>query len=250
MFKIKLKILAAILVVLLPVASFAENTAHWNYTAQEKWGDSPENISCKTGAKQSPINILSKSLPEQETPEITINYSDSNFKILNNGHTIQLSFAAGNTIEIEENTYNLLQLHFHTPSEHTIDTKHAPIEAHFVHKDDSGNIAVLGVMLVEGYENSEMQKVLNNAPQKHGEEIAIKNEKFRMTKLIPEKPDYYKYEGSLTTPPCSETVRWNVFKEEVEVSKNQINSFRKLYSMNARTVQPLGSREVQIIDVD
>lgn len=226
---------------------FAEDHFGYSKKEQKEWGNAPANAFCKIGKKQSPINIDSKNIITQEYPEIDIDYSSSNFKVLNNGHTIQINFAAGNKIEIEDSEYNLLQMHFHTPSEHSVDGKNAQLESHFVHKDDKGNIAVLAVMLVEGKENSEMAKILQHSPKEIGKEITA-NGKFHIENFLPTSHDFYHYEGSLTTPPCSENVKWSVFKQEVELSKQQISDFRELYSMNAREIQKLGEREIIFVE--
>ena len=140
--------------------------------------------------------------------------------------------------------YKLVQFHFHTPSEEHINGKAYPMVMHLVHKNDKGELAVVGVMLKQGKANAALKPFFDNLPQAEGEKKVL-DASFNIANLLPAKRDYFKYMGSLTTPPCSEGVRWQVLKQPIDVSNNQIHAFQKLYKHNARPVQPLNGREVE-----
>jgi carbonic anhydrase len=138
--------------------------------------------------------------------------------------------------------YALLQFHFHTPSEETIAGMAMPMVAHLVHKSVEGQLAVVAVLFKEGTENPALANVFVALPAEGGTHRLTN--RFDPSRILPDKRGYYAFEGSLTTPPCSENVRWQVLKEPLEVSGEQLAAFRKLYPMNARPTQPLNGREV------
>jgi carbonic anhydrase len=169
----------------------------------------------------------------------------STYEIVNNGHTIQVNPASGGSIKLPDGEYKLLQFHFHTPSEEKIHGKNFPLVMHLVHKNDAGKLAVVAVLFKEGKENTALKPIFDNMPAKEGEKKTL-NENFNAETLLPTRHGYYKYEGSLTTPPCSEEVHWQILKAETHISKEQLAAFKKLYPMNARPVQPLNDRTVQV----
>lgn len=218
---------------------------HWSYsgdTGPGHWGDlDPSYASCKEGKAQSPINLKWSKVKDKS--EIKLSYHDSSIKMLDNGHTIQTNFEPGNKAWIHGQEYELLQMHFHTGSEHQFSGKGFPLELHFVHKDPHGKLAVIGVMFKEGEENPLINDLWKNIPHEKNEEVAVSGTKLNPEKLIPEVQTHYHYQGSLTTPPCSEGVSWNVLNTPLEVSKSQIDAFKKLYSKNNRPVQALNGRK-------
>lgn len=133
----------------------------------------------------------------------------------------------------------------HTPSEEHIQGKSYPLVAHLVHRNEAGNLAVVAVLFKEGKSNPVLSKVFDAMPAKADEKVDIAGG-FDAASLLPAKQTYYSFAGSLTTPPCSESVRWQVLKEPVSVSKAQLAQFKKLYPMNARPTQPLNGRTVEI----
>lgn len=220
--------------------------AHWEYTGEEgpdHWGElDPNYAACRTGLAQSPIDI-SGALAGDLTP-IAFSYQASALNIFNNGHTIQVNYDAGSSILYNEDTYQLLQFHFHHPSEHTINGQSFPMELHLVHKDASGNLAVVGVMLAEGAaDNPAFSVVFDNLPTEKGDpqptELTID-----AASLLPAETLYDTYSGSLTTPPCTQGVRWLVLQTPVEVSAAQLDAFGAIFAMNARPVQPLNTRDL------
>lgn len=214
-----------------PIHTNTKEHDHLDYDHQEKW----EAVS---GKMQSPINILTNKteMIDPDTGKITLNYDKEMSKIENNGHSIQVT--SGGTSVINGRHFELKQYHFHAESEHTIDGKHYPIEAHFVNMSQSGRLAVIGVFFKEGVENKGFQQVLDSLADHSIEPMD------HLEEMIPKNYSYYHYLGSLTTPPLTENVEWYVMKEPVEVSSTQIEEFKKLYSQNNRKVQPLQDRVV------
>lgn len=218
---------------------------HWGYEGEigpEHWGElSDEYALCSSGLAQSPIDIA-QTVPE-DLLNIAFNYKPSNLNIVNNGHTIQANCAEGSGIEVDGVRYELLQFHFHAPSEHTINGQFSDMELHLVHKSADGNLAVVGVMLNKGAENAAFAPVFDNMPavvdEENNPDALVNTED-----LLPEDGLTYRYIGSLTTPPCSENVRWYVMKTPVEVSEAQVAAFEAIFHNNNRPVQPLNDREV------
>lgn len=224
-----------------------KHTAHWSYTGHadaSHWGDmAAEYASCKLGKDQSPIDIETAKAVPAKLDAIDFRYASGPAQVVNNGHTIQVNLAPGNRIAIGGAQYDLLQFHFHTPSEEHVDGQPFPMVAHFVHRDAEGKLAVVGVLLKEGKENRSLKGVFAGMPAKEGASVKLK--RLALPSLLPANRGYYAYMGSLTTPPCSEGVRWQVLKEPVELSASQINAFKKIYALNARPVQPTNGRVVQ-----
>ncbi len=220
--------------------------AHWGYGGAESapyWGTLDEAYhACGAGQAQSPINI-SKFLQE-DLADIVSAYNPSSLSVVNNGHTIQVNFESGSSFSTDNMKYDLLQAHFHTPSEHYLDGAPYPMEVHFVHKAADGALGVIGVMMKVGEHNKVIEGIWQNAPINAGDEKNIESVKISATDLMPESKEYYKYEGSLTTPPCSEGVRWHVMKDPIDVSEGQLKAFQALFPVNARPVQALNDRVV------
>lgn len=229
------------------------DAADWGYEGEagpENWGElSPDYALCADGSAQSPIDIRDAS--ELTLVDIEFHYDeaeaggDSSDVISNNGHTIQVDAAPGRSIVYNGIRYDLLQFHFHAPSEHRIQGAAALMEAHFVHRDaNSGNLAVVGILLEEGEgDNEAYAAVLERMPAEVDEPAALPAP-LAMQSLLPDRRGYYSYQGSLTTPPCSEIVRWLLLDTPVELSARQIAAYTALYSNNARPVQPLGKRDL------
>jgi carbonic anhydrase len=197
---------------------------------------------CKLGKKQSPIDI--KGAKKGDLPAIGFNYGQTNAEVVNNGHTIQVNLSAGGDVKVASGDYKLLQFHFHTPSEEKVNGKAYPLVAHLVHTSDAGKLAVVAVLFKQGQKNAALEKVFAAMPAKEDGKADLAGG-MNVTKLLPTKRSYWAFEGSLTTPPCSEEVQWHVLKEAVEMSKEQIAAFKKLYPMNARPVQALNGRVLQ-----
>ncbi|MCM3637251.1 carbonic anhydrase family protein [Sporosarcina luteola] len=236
--------------------SESDDTANmqWSYdeeTGPDHWGDlDPAYSACTDGNEQSPINIDSSQVKtSKKLDSIEIQYEPSHLSILNNGHSIQANPAApNNSIVVEGTEYKLAQFHFHTPSEHQINGQNMDMELHLVHQDADGELAVLGLMIKEGKENEELAAIWDAFPMKETENDIELNETIDLHALLPSNQTTYSYNGSLTTPPCTEKVKWIVFVEPIEMSKEQIQAYQEIFPENQRPVQPLNERE--IIEVD
>lgn len=230
--------------------STVTHTAEWSYdeeTGPEHWGVlDTEYAACVKGNEQSPINIEASKVKTGETLEnIEIQYNSTNFSIANNGHTIQANPAAtSNSIVVDGKEYNLAQFHFHTPSEHQFNGQNLDMELHLVHQDANGKLAVLGLMIQEGEENKELAFIWNALPENATEQDIEIKEPVDLQALLPSDQTSFHYNGSLTTPPCAEEVKWIVFEEPIEMSKEQIQAYQHIFPDNHRPVQPLNEREI------
>lgn len=233
-----------------PITAMAEqgHAPHWEYIGKEgpeHWGEiAPEFEKCKTGKNQSPIDITSGK-PEKLAP-IQFDYKAAPIAIINNGHTIQVNVPKGSSITVGDKKYDLLQFHFHSPSEHKLSGKSGDMEVHLVHKSAEGELAVVGVFMNTGKENGLVKAVWDNLPTEVGKEKPVDKVTLNPADFLPAKKTYSNYPGSLTTPPCSEGVNWMVMKNSIEVSKAQVEKFTAIFPMTARPVQPLHDRAVKV----
>ena len=240
---------AAALSALLGTSALANEggKAHWGYTGHntpDTWGQMSEKYhSCGDGLNQSPINIT-HSITDPNHDPLNLDYKKGSKEVVNNGHTIQVNVESGDVLKVDGDTFELKQFHFHSPSENHIKGKSFPLEAHFVHLDKDGNIAVVAVMFEEGKKNEEIAKVWEKMPEKAGEKAELKIADIA-AKLIPEKQHYYRFNGSLTTPPCTEGVRWFVIEQPLTVSKEQVEKFQHvMHHPNNRPIQKTNARVV------
>jgi carbonic anhydrase len=175
---------------------------------------------------------------------VKFDYKQGGSEVVNNGHAIQVNYDAGSGIEVDGTRFDLKQFHFHSPSENRINGKSFPLEAHLVHADKDGNLAVVSVMFDEGKENPAVGAAWGQMPKSAGGKNALPN-KVAATGILPADRDYYRYNGSLTTPPCSEGVRWIVMKKPLTVSKQQIETFQKTLGFaNNRPLQAVNARPI------
>lgn len=223
--------------------------AHWGYKGKEgaaHWGSlSPKFKACSEGKTQSPIN-LSNSRPDGALPKLNLNYRPFPVDLQDNGHSLVANAPKGLTMSVGGQTFEMLSFHYHTGSEHTIDGKQAPMEIHFVHKEkSSGGLGVLGVMVQPGAANPQLQLLIDNLPGPMASKKAP-GHNIDPAGLLPAQRDYFAYDGSLTTPPCSEGVKWHVLKDPITATDKQIKSFRAIHGDNFRPVQPLNGRVIRI----
>jgi len=222
--------------------------AHWSYkgaTGPAHWpAVESEFKTCGIGHEQSPIDIRLDAVQAADLPAITFDYRPAPLRIVDNGHTIQVNYAPGSFIDVGGHRYELVQFHFHKPSEESIDGKRYAMVAHLVHKDAEGRLGVVAVPLAEGKINPMIAAVWNNLP-KHGGEARATGIAVDATDLLPADRGYFTFAGSLTTPPCSEGVTWFVLKQPSTLSAGEIGRFAHAYPMNARPVQPLNGRVVR-----
>ena len=219
---------------------------HWSYQGHggpAEWGElDPAFATCQLGKLQSPIDI--RGAKAADLPAIKFDYKPSPLKVIDNGHSIQVNYAPGSSIDVGGTRYELVQFHFHKPSEEKIDGKAHAMVAHLVHKGADGKLAVVAVLLDAGGTNPTIDTIWKNLPQEKGKEVAV-NATVDAATLLPADHGYYTFQGSLTTPPCSEDVRWFVLKTPVKVAGSEITAFGKIYPMNARPSQPLNGRTLE-----
>jgi carbonic anhydrase len=222
-------------------AAAQHDAAHWAYADQTAWAHNADV--CGAGLEQSPIN-LSSAAPVAEAPDLTQRYLPLEGAFVNNGHTLQFAPAgAVSVLTIGADAYNLVQFHFHSPAEHTLDRRAYPVELHFVHRNSAGQFAVVGVFIEEGAENPALAALLAAKPQAEGEANAAHLE-LDPAALLPGDRTYFAYAGSLTTPPCSQGVRWNVLRTPIQASPAQVAALREALGATSRHVQALNQRTV------
>lgn len=223
--------------------------AHWGYEPDDGpavWGRlSSEYALCAVGNRQSPIDIAGAT--PAEVPVVAFHYRPMNLEVLNNGHTVEVASTSENWIDVGGARYDLTQFHFHTPGEHTVEGRSFDMEVHLVHRNEAGTLAVVGVLVRRGGEHAVLDDLAGQLPEP-GESLAI-GKKNAVAGLLPEASRIFRYEGSLTTPPCSEGVQWFVLETPVEISDAGLAAFEAILGHNSRPVQPLNGREL-LVDED
>jgi len=238
-----------------PAAAHPAHAPHWSYEGPEDpshWAAlSPDFAVCGSGHAQSPIDIVTTANTAGQgsagLEPVRFNRADVRsvpVDIVNNGHTIQIDTVGSGVLVIGQDRYVLQQFHFHTPSEHTVDGRSYPLEAHFVHKTTGGKLAVVGLLFEEGAENPALTPYWSRLPKSAGAPVDLGRGGVDISKVLPASHDVYRYAGSLTTPPCSEGVEWLVLKAHATASPAQIEAFRSIMRHDNRPVQPLAGRNV------
>jgi carbonic anhydrase len=219
---------------------------HWSYegeTGPANWGRiNPSWTKCGSGTRQSPIDL--RDGMKVDLDQIGFDYKPSSFNVMDNGHTVQVTLGGGNYITVQNRMYELVQFHFHRPSEERINGKGFEMVVHLVHKDVEGKFAVVSLLLERGKQQNTIQTVWNNLPlEKH--ELMAPAIMLDPGEMLPQRREYFTYMGSLTEPPCSEGVLWMVMKEPVQASPAQMALFSRLYPLNARPIQPTSGRIIK-----
>jgi carbonic anhydrase len=200
---------------------------------------SPDFAACATGTQQSPIDIPS-SAPTNPA-DLQLRYQPSDLTIANTGHSLQANYDPGSFLQVDDQTYELLQFHFHNPGGHTVDGNAPPMNVHLVHEDSQGGLAVVELFIIEGEENTALAPFFNNLPAAEGE--VAPSATVNAAEILPDDQSYWRYNGSLTTPPCTEGVKWFVMTTPVELSADQIAAHNAIYSGNARPTEPMNDRD-------
>ena len=230
-----------------PAVAQEHQGSGWSYegdTGPEHWAELDIAYApCGSGTEQSPIDIAAGVTARLD--DMPSDYLPSGLIVVNNGHAIQVDYGAGSSIEIDGTAYELQQFHFHSPSEHTVDGELAAMELHLVHSDVEGAIAVVGVFLVEGDDNPHLDPIWDVMPAVAGDPIAIEGATIDADDLLPQDRRFIEYSGSLTTPPCTEGVTWHVLVEPVQLSAEQVSTFRAIHDGTNRPVQPLNDRSLE-----
>jgi carbonic anhydrase len=221
---------------------------HWSYEGEHgpaHWAAlEPAYAACGTGTQQSPIDI--RDAQAADLPPLTFDYHPSPLTLVDNGHTIQTTYAPGSVLEVGGRRYALQQLHFHHPSEERVNGRSYPLVAHLVHRNAEGQLAVVAVLLDAGDANPLVDALWAHLPAAQGAEVRPEGVTVDARQLLPSTLGYYTFTGSLTTPPCTEGVTWFVLKTPRQVSKAEVQEFARRYPHNARPVQPLHGRVVRM----
>jgi carbonic anhydrase len=229
---------------------------HWGYGREDgpmHWGGmNAAWATCDTGDAQSPIDIRDVK-SSQDVDSLVLDLPEARLRIvrqenvlgvLDNGHTIQVNVDAGDTLTIGDQSFDLLQYHFHSPSEHTVNGEHYPMEMHLVHRSTAGSLAVVGVLIEEGEHNAAFDTVWSNMPTEAGTTVHLEHVSVSIDDMLPSDRTHWRYHGSLTTPPCSEGVRWFVLKTPIQLDAKQIQQFRDVFTGNNRPTQAVNGRDI------
>lgn len=231
-------------VVMAPHAPKRPHAAHWGYSGAggpAHWGDLKATFkACSAGRHQSPINL--EATEAAHVAPLKMHYKVSLIDMVNNGHTIQANYGKGSYITLGNERYDLLQFHFHTPSEHRVAGRSFPMEIHFVHRNKRGQLAVVGVLVAAGDYNLAAREIWDRLPARAHTKSANTRALMNARDLLPGDTRYFRYSGSLTTPPCSENVKWLVLQSPVRFSEGQIGKLHSIIGMNARPAQARNSR--------
>ncbi len=228
------------------VATNGSNPPHWSYedkTGPTYWDClSEEYALCGSGKQQAPIDITEST--KADLPPLEFNYSPIPLIIENNGLSVQITAEKAGSLKIGDNAYQILQFHSHTPSEEAINGKRTDMVIHLVHQNIQGQLAVVALLLNVGDTPNPLIETLVQAmpktpgePQQHDIQIDI-------NQLLPKDKNYYSFEGSLTTPPCSEGVKWVVLKQPISISAAQLAQYQAVHPENIRPLQPLNNRQI------
>ena len=221
------------------------DSPHWAYDGaqgMDHWGMlSHDYMTCEAGSHQSPIDITMPS--EDRAPErLLLHYRQAELQAMHNGHSIQVKVSPGSELHVNGRTYRLMQFHFHEPSEHHIEGKTSPFELHFVHRDQAGHIVVVSLLADLGAGHPVVSALWSSLPMYAGE--SAPSRQLDLSTLIPNSLHHFAYQGSLTTPPCTEGVQWIVMRDKISIAQSQIDQFVALVGHNARAIQPIHDRRV------
>jgi carbonic anhydrase len=242
----------ALSVALIAAAVSAQWRTHWAYDGPEgpeHWSElDPEYAACNAGKEQSPIDI--ESAEKADLPPLRFEYKAAPLQhLIDNGYTLRVNYhdapGAGDFLDVGGTRYQLTQFHFHRPSEETVHGKPYAMVAHFMHQSSDGKVAGVAVLLTAGRANPAVQQLWDHWPKMQGKEIDASGVEVDPAALLPAEKGYYRYEGSVTAPPCTEGVTWYVLKTPVEISEEQVEAFGKVYPHDVRPLQPLNGRVVK-----
>lgn len=228
------------------IAAAPKISNEWHYEGEfgpENWGKiNPAWAQCGSGKRQSPIDI--RDGMKVNLDEIDFDYRPATFSEIDNGHTVQVNVAAGSFIQVGVERFELVQFHFHRPSEEKINGKGTEMVIHLVHRGARGKLAIVAVLLERGKGNEAIQTVWNNIPLEKGQ-LGSPGIDLDPLELLPNRREYYTYMGSMTEPPCTENVLWMVMKQPMTASPAQMALFSRLYPLNARPLQESEGRMVK-----
>lgn len=229
---------------LLLSCSHKNSHPEWSYAGESApyhWSEIDENFKqCESGTQQSPIN-LKKSKSQKLAQKVTFNYQDLKGVVINNGHSIEIDFDQSAFLTLEGKKYFLRQMHFHAKSEHALNGVFYPAELHIVHESEDRHLAVVGIFIEIDEDEFDRYGFFQSLPA-----VGMKglSSEIKFSKILKNLGGHFYYQGSLTTPPCTEDVHWLIFDRHLKLSTQQLRGFESLYSNNYRPLQPLKGRHL------
>ena len=217
----------------------------WSYsgvTGPGRWAElDPSYAACSVGRRQSPVDLADATPGEHG--DLALSYHLNQVTFTDSGPTLTVTAEPGGVMTYGGRQYDFVELHFHTPSEHTFSGSHADLEAHFVHRARDRSIAVVGVLFSAAEGDHRIDEFLTAIPERPGGSMTPQRLK-DLQRLIPLGSRRYRYEGSLTTPPCTEGVQWIVMQHSQPVGRSALAVYTDRYPANNRPVQPLNDRTI------
>lgn len=214
-------------------AATAQTFTYFGDRGPEFWGTlDPAWAACGTGSEQSPIDFRR----DKSSRRLPIEYHETRGAIFNNGYTIEVETEGDNVLRLGDDDYEFVQFHFHTPSEHRVLGRGYDMELHLVHRSAAGALAVVGVFLRRGPSSGALGPIFDQLPADVDVHHELE-EPFNPAAFLPRSRVHYRLMGSLTTPPCSEGVRWIVLADPVSISDEHMARFNDIVRFNARPVQ-------------
>jgi len=240
-----------------PGQEHSSESPHWSYAGDygpDRWAALDESFeTCGTGRDQSPIDLAGAVASQgsrvdwsYDAAALEVSFNELPADLVDNGHTVQVSYPGGSLLHLVDGDYELAQFHFHAPSEHTVDGAHFPLEVHLVHVGPEGRLAVVGVFVTPGEAHEELAAIAENLPRP-GETRYFEDVVIDVNALVPSGPGYYAYDGSLTTPPCSEGVQWFVMETPLSAAPTDIETIAAAVDGNNRPVQATGNRTIALV---
>jgi len=229
--------------------SAAQSTAHWDYRGKYgplAWGKlDPSYRACSQGHEQSPIDIHGAHRNNDLKP-IEFHYISGAVTLENDGHTIVVHVNPGSYVIADGVRYDLEYYDFHRPSEEAVNGRLSDMDVQLMHKSADGKVAVIAVRLNENQDapNATLATLWQHLPMTTGATEKI-TDMVNPGGLLPHDHGYWTYMGSLTTPPCTEGVRWFVLEQELSLSRDQLNAFTALFKINSRPLQDPHDRRIE-----
>ena len=232
--------------------------AAWTYTGAtgaDHWGELDPSFSlCASGATQSPIHLPRAAESMTASAIAPPHWDPVPLSIVNTGHTVQVDDAAPSSLVLDGVTYALVQFHIHTPAEHSIEGRAFDAELHLVHRAPDGKLAVMALLFVKGAENVTLRALFDAIPIDPGAPRSIPGKTIDVAALVPRAPRFLTYDGSLTTPPCSEGVRWLVVVPDpapLEIAEADLAKLRAaVHAPTNRPEQPRHDRAIELRHVE
>jgi len=244
----RIPVLAALLIGMAAMAT-AQTATPWDYLGKygpQAWGKlDPAYKACSEGREQSPVDIRGARLNKALQP-IEFHYIAGPVTLENNGHTIVVHVDPGSYILAGGVRYNLVEFDFHHPSEEAVKGKLTDMDVQLLHKSADGKLAIVAVRLSEArdFPNAVLATLWQKLPATAGATEKIVS-MVNAGGLLPADPGYWTYMGSLSTPPCTEGVRWFVFEQPLSISRSQLEAFAAMFKVNSRPLQDPHGRRIE-----